>query len=540
MRSNKLLVGCGIVIIVALVLLIVAALVLPGLVPEVSANTGQTEGVQVFLVQPVNGSTLAVNKPVAVKADAAGVSELDGMKLWVDNHLWEAGASINPTGQSISGSWVWTPQEIGEYTLMVRVTTKDGQASNSNVIKVEIVAEENVPTPDPAEPALPPELSSAGEAGGMAGGEVPPPPPFPPEEPAPQEDNQGSSIIPGKYIIVGQQFWGNLFQKLEPPKAPHIWGKMENACESILIIKDNSDNEAAFLIHRVSPGSVVYKQVAKLDAHTGTGVFKYKDTGLDTGKYTYVVYAVNAVGQAMSNVVVVKNTGTCQAAPGGSAIETSNTTINPDQDVTNVYCYMSTNGVDWSRIPPQANTFITATNGKFDVEPYLGEPGGLPIELDCWGWKGNTLVHLGKTEITYTKIAPPTTFRFAQGPADCGNDITDPLKKQAMESLCTIFTGMGYRIVLWEWHAKPLQVCALSDKECWENLPKYTADQIDGFRLYYKYPIGSDHEVYTFSGQETRIGFVKPVSSAGLLKPEYFVRAFKNTMESGDSNHKNP
>lgn len=540
MRSNKLLVGCGIVIIVMLVLLIAAVLVLPGLVPEVSASTGETQGVQVFLVQPVDGSTLAVKKPITVKADAAGASEFDKMSLWVDNHLWDAGASISPNGQTLSGSWVWTPMETGEYTLLVRATGKDGQGVNSNLVKINIVPEEQVPTPEPGEPTPPPTGSDGGAAGGMAGGEVPPPPPFPPEDPAPEEDDQGSGILPGKYIIIGQKFWGSVFQKLEPPAEPHIWGKMENACESILTIKDNSDNEAAFLIHRVSPGSVVFKQVAKLDAHNGKGVFKYKDTGLDTGKYTYVVYAINAVGMTMSNVVVVKNTGTCQAASGGSAIETSNTTIDPQQDVMNVYCYMSTNGVDWSRIPPQPNTFITATNGKYDVGPYLGEPGGLPIELDCWGWKGNTLVHLGKTEIIYTNIAPPKNFHFAQNPAECAGVTSDPAAKQAIQSLCTIFTNMGYKIVIWDWHPKPVQICAQNDPDCWNNLPHYTANEIDGFSIYYKYQIGSDHKVISLSGQDIRIGFVKPVPQQGLLKPEYFVRAFVSTTESKDSNHKIP
>ncbi len=533
MRSNKLLVGCGIVVIVALLLAIAGVLFGPSLIPKVSASVGQSEGVQVFLVQPVSGSTLAVNKPVEVSADAVGLDGLEKMQLWVDNHLWEAGAVSTPAGKTMNSKWVWTPVEEGQYTLMVRATDANGAASNSNLIQVNIVAEEAVPTPDPL---LPVDPSTQPPAGGMASGDVPPPPPFPPEEDPPPVDDKGIEVI--------GNLGSGLFFTLEPPKAPKIWAKRStDSCDIELRIQDKSDNESGFVVERITvfQNSLSSEIIAKLDAHKTTGVFKYIDTLVGAEKYEYMVYAVNKAGNTMSNVVTVSKTNkVCQNPAGYTPVGASNTIIKPEKKVTKMYCYMSTNGVDWTRIPSNPNEFITGTNGEFDVKPYLGEPGGLAIELDCWGWDGDTLIHLGKIVMTYELIAPPKNFHFVSNADECGNAGTSPADKTAKIGICKNFQQIGFKIVMWDWHPKPIQICAMSDWACWQKLIHYTANEIDGFSVYYNYPIGPVQKVFTLNGQELRFGFIIPKPQQGLLKPEYYVRAFKGTMESADSSHKNP
>jgi hypothetical protein len=539
MRSNKLFMGCGIAAIVGLVLAIAGVLLTPLFLSSASANVGQSEGIQVFLVQPVSESTFAVNKPVKVDAEAVGVIDIQKMDLWVDDHLWVTGATASAVGKTRKANWEWTPSEEGQFTLMVRATNKDGIASNSNLIQVNIVAEDTVPTPDPLAPIeptaeTPPDGTTPG--GGMAMEEVPPPPPFPPEGDPPETDEEGSlddGVSIDDWII-------SVFEIVTPPTAPHVWVKLTDPCDITLTIEDKSDNETGFVINRIDPGSAVYKQIAKLDSHNGTGSFKYVDTGLGLGKYRYAVYAINSVFQTMANIVSITNTGVCQAAPGSNALGVSNTTIDPSQQVTQVYCYMSKNGVDWSRIPPDANTFITGINGKFDVGPYLGEPGGFPIALDCWGWNGGTLIHLGKSELTYETIAPPKNFHFVQNPDECGNVGTSQTDKAFKVGMCQLFQQSGWKIVMWDWQPKPIQICAMSNWACWQKLVHYTADEIDGFAIYYNYPGSSVKNVITLAGQDVHIGFVIPKPQQGLLKPEYYIRAFKGTMESADSNHKNP
>jgi hypothetical protein len=536
MRSNKLFIGCGIAIVIGLVLAIVGVLLVPLLLVKPPTGIGKNEAIQVFLVQPVSGSTLAVNKPISVNAEAVGVTDIQKMGLWVDNNLWVAGAKASAAGKAMKANWTWTPDKEGQFTLMVRATNKEGVSSNSNLIRVNIVAENALPTPDPQIPVdpsaqTPPDGLTPG--GGMTMEDVPPPPPFPPEGDPPPANEEGSS---SDFISI--EYIGQLFEVVSPPKEPHIWIKLTDPCDITLIIKDMSDNETGFVINRVDPGSIVYHQIAVLDAHNGTGSFYYVDAGLKPGKYIYSVYAINSVFQSMGNLVTATNIKSCPSDPGNSALGINNTTLDPAKMVDKVYCYISTNGVDWTRIPPGANEFITATNGKFDLGPYLGQPGGLPFEVDCWGWFGDTLTHLGKSEMNYDLIAPPKNFRFVNNPDDCGSIGANATEKSNNISLCKNAKNYNFQIIMWDWHPKPIQMCALSDKACWANLKHYTADQIDGFNVYHNFPGGS--VVYTPSGnpiQSTRIGFIKPVPQQGILKPEFFIRAYKGNMESADSNH---
>ena len=539
MKSDKLFIGCGIAVIVVLVLAIAGVLFIPLLIPDAPVNIGQNEDLQVFLVQPVSGSMLAVNKPLSVDAEAVGVADIQKMDLWVDNHLWVTGATASAAGKAMKANWAWTPKAKGRYTLMVRATNADGIASNSNLIQVNIVAEEALPTPDPLaplEPVTQTPLDGTTPGDGIAMEEVPPPPPFPPEGDPPATDEVGS---PSDFISIST--WLEKFKIVSPPKEPHIWVKLTNPCDITLTIQDKSENESGFVINRVEPGSIVYQQIAVLDAHSGIGSFKYVDTGLGLGKFTYAVYAINSVFQTMGNIVTITNTEACQAAPGSNVLGINNTTIAPAQQVTQAYCYMSVNQVDWTRIPPDANTFITSINGKFDLGPYLGKPGGPPIALDCWGWNGGTLIHLGKSDLTYEIIAAPKNFHFVQNPDECSAIGADTTEKSKMVNLCKLAkTTLGFQIVMWDWHAKPIQICAMSNKDCWAKLVHYTANEIDGFRLYYNFP-GSPLVIPPFiSNQSSRIGFIKPVAQQGILKPEFFIRAVKGTMESADSNHKSP
>ncbi len=160
--------------------------------------------------------------------------------------------------------------------------------------------------------------------------------------------------------------------------------------------------------------------------------------------------------------------------------------------------------------------------------------------MDCWGWDGDTLIHLGKIVMTYELIAPPKNFHFVSNADECGNAGTSPADKTAKIGICKNFQQIGFKIVMWDWHPKPIQICAMSDWACWQKLIHYTANEIDGFSVYYNYPIGPVQKVFTLNGQELRFGFIIPKPQQGLLKPEYYVRAFKGTMESADSSHKNP
>ena len=120
MRSNKILPGCGIAVIIVLVLAIAGMFLVPSLLQDTAAEIGHSGDTQIFLVQPFNGAVKAVNQPVEVYAEAVSLVDIQNLELWVDNHLWETGKALLPAGKSGSARWVWTPGVEGDYTLAAR------------------------------------------------------------------------------------------------------------------------------------------------------------------------------------------------------------------------------------------------------------------------------------------------------------------------------------------------------------------------------------------------------------------------------------
>jgi hypothetical protein len=569
MPSNKMFIGCGIAVIVVLVLAIAGVLLGPLLIADVPVNIGQSDDIQVFIQQPANGSSLALNQPVGVYSEAVGLATINTLELWVDDQLWQTGASTSSAGKIISANWIWTPVTEGWHRLMVRATFTDGRASNSNLVELKIVSADTLPTPEPlAQNQIPP-LNTPDAAdlkppeGGIPAGEPPeiPPPPVPPvEDPPPVDDNKspGSNWIPIKYDLWLQ----NLLGQNELPEAPKIWATLKD-CDVTLTIKDNSEIESGFVVNRVGPGGTAFAQIAKLDKRVGTGTFKYVDTGIGFGKYVYAVYAVNAAGSAMSNLVSVNSTNNSCLQKEQTSLGLTDAKLKPSISVFKLYCYMSVDSGDWTRIPPGDNNFIYGTNGEFDLSPYLGNliinppPQGVTLELDCWGWDGGTLIHLGKSkqqidsgnvEINSDlfaikalanqgfwmihpggdpppnkKIAPPYNFHFIQNTSECNG---------FMQALCKLMLDNGNLIVMWDWN--PQQTCL-----CKQNEPcvctGYNVTDIDGFNIYSI--LGGNPPVKISSYLSIgRIGFVKPLAVQGIIHPEFYARAYKDNLESADSN----
>lgn len=575
MNKNKVLVGCGISVIVLFVLAITGVLLAPFFISSPNEVIGMDDSVQVFLVQPVNGSKVAVNKPVAIYAEATALTDLQKLDLWVDNHLWETGKKQSPSGTTINAHWVWIPDQKGDFTLTVRSTDSAGAGKMSNTIHINVVAEDALPLPPVVEVGLgklkeitdPTELAAAG-SGAPADipddGTIPPPPPFPPEEnpPADVEDNPPSpGIIPIKFSLWAAKFTGKIFGNPQPPAAAKIWASI-SGCDVTLVIQDNSDNETALVVNRVGPGGTAFAQIAKLDPHAGTGTFKYLDAGVGKGKYVYMVSAVNAAGNSMSNMATVQSMENACLLPSQITLGIIGATITPTKSVTKMYCYLSVNGGSWSRIPTEMNSFIYGNKQSFDFSPYLGNlmnnppAGGVQISLDCWGWDGGTLVHLGKLEkkiepgdvvingeylemfgqagqqqwmdgsIPTDQIAPPYKFKFVTDTTECGN----------LKSFCQKMAGTGSLIVKWDWVPHPTCFCKSSDFDCFKKCKGYTIEDIEGFNIYYAYK-GSDPVPTSVQlNPSMRIGFVKPIPPKTAEKPGFFVKAFKGVLESEASN----
>jgi hypothetical protein len=575
MNTNKALIGCGISVIVLLVLAVAGVLLVPFFISSPTEVIGMDDSTQVFLVQPVNGSKVVVNKPVAIFAEATSLADLQKLDLWVDNHLWETGKKQSLAGTTMNAHWTWTPDTEGDFTLAARTTDNAGAGKMSNTIHINVVAEGALPLPPVFSEDLGQlkEISDPTEMVAAGGGEpvdtpadetIPPPPPFPPEEnpPADVEDDPPSpGIIPIKFSLWAEDYVGNIFTKIQAPAAPKIWASI-SGCDVTLIIQDNADNEGALIVSRVGPGGTAFAQIAKLDPHAGTGAFKYLDAGVGKGKYVYMVTVVNAAGNSISNMATVQSTENACLQQSQTTLGLTGATIVPTKPVTKMYCYLSVNGGSWTRIPSDMNSFIYGNKNSFDFSPYLGNlinnppAGGVLITLDCWGWDGGTLVHLGKLEkkiepgvveinsdylqmfgqagqqqwmdgsIPTDKIAPPYKFKFVTDTAECGS----------LKSFCQKMAGTGSLIVKWDWVPHPTCICKQGDFDCFKKCNGYSVEDIEGFNIYYAFK-GSDPVPASVQiNPSMRIGFVKPIPLETDEKPGFYVKAFKGVLESEASN----
>lgn len=371
------------------VIVIAAGVALYMLIPPLSQQLPSASGsILVTLTDPVNGSNLTLNHETAISAEALGAQPVSALQLWVDGALWQTKQASNASLTQFNAFWTWTPIKAGPHTLLIRALDEQGGQTQSNLVRVTVNPSQDPndgqPSPDDTTPPpFGPEMP-------------PPPPPVGPSQPV-------SNSSPGK---VG--FWlgkniGKFMGKQKPPQAPSL-SATANGCNVQLLIGDQSNDEYGYLVYRADPKSTDFVQIASLGA--GQGTLSYTDKNL-YGDLSYYVAAYNPAGQSPSNPVsLVIQDPTC-LTPEWSALSLQDATLTPNQPVDKLYCYVSFNGSPWTRLPAVQNTFLTPTNGVFDLSPYLKNlplaPNGAQMDLECWGWQGGSLQLLGK----FSQKLPP-------------------------------------------------------------------------------------------------------------------------------------
>ena len=546
----------------------------------------------VTLTTPPNASVVPLNQITNISAEAIGAQPITALELWVDGARWQTkNAPAGSALAQLSAFWTWTPTGEGEHVLVVRATDAEQRVSESNVVRV--TAAKSPPTivqmPYPVKPgdtvasvaqkqkitpqeivALNPQLNPNNP---LAPGEtisvpvtIPTPGPAAPvaeqtpvaPEPTPTPPSDPPQPPPGNPNPLKFIFAKYLFGALNPPKAPTIWWNAKG-CTANLLVQDKASNEDGFFIYRLDPGNLFFARVATLDAHSQPQPFQYTDPNLSSGEWYYYVAAFNTKGESPSNQVKVKIVGpACDAAaPKGPQLGKGKLSVS--EKVDKVYCYLSINGASWNRIPPAPNTFITPDkNGEFDVSPYLNAlpPGLVTIELECWAWKGDTLVYLGKTKQTINgdqegpvvlpgdkfKLAgvmavkamgggyPPSNywlnspFNFAStgDPKKCAEHLPG-LLVILLGPLCQEAIKDGYAVLVWQWAEG---FCGIPD--C------VNVGEPDGYRIYRMNSLVKEVD----SSELTVVMFPWPSSQYTNC---YRVRAFKKTLEgvieSEDSNY---
>jgi hypothetical protein len=549
MNTRKVLMGVGIAVL-AVLMLVAVGLVVSTLLPKKAQPKVSLSPIVVNINLPLNGAKLPLNEVVSVYAEAIGPSSVHDLELWVDGAFSPTKMDSSPLDRSpLTAVWQWIPSTEGVHRLIIRAIGPDGSAVNSNVVRVSVLPREQIAALQVATVA-PQEMPRATEMtgglaesidlpeGGAASGE---PPPSPPAPPPPTPPAQPQDPAPG------------------PAGTPSLEGTI-NGCDANLLIQDNSDDEDGFYLYRLDPTSTGFQNVATLDKHAGQGAFAYIDPGLETGAHTYYVASYKGGVESASNLVNLNvPQGQCQAP---LAFGLQDALLTTTKSVDKVYCYLSVNGGPWERIPPGMDTFIYPSAAGFDLSDYLDNlispppAGGVTLELECWGWSGNTLVYLGylkkeiaagpvdleaidlelignaiNIEVPETDpynlsplIAPPHDLQFAADLADCFTHAQGLVS----DALCNSMTE-GDTVLTWHWSSG----CPILKQG--EQCP-YTIADIDGFHIYRLVPGSDPGLIHDVQYPQAQVAEITP-STGAMLQPQYYIRAYKGTQESADSEH---
>jgi hypothetical protein len=569
----------------------------------------------VAISAPADGGLVFLDDTVFVNADALVSKPVDHFELWVDGSLVSRNSyyvdssgvirfsatpmpstPVTPIGydggdrRPASFSFQWTPDALGEHTLMVRAVGS-GSAENSNAVRVTVVNPSTLT-------GGPKYLAQAGDtlntvadkfglpsmALGIANREVPdldqplpagqpvnlpnlPPPAQGDETPSgpPSDLPPGTKLDPPPPAPSSLGFWYdlNISSRFRPaeflPPAPWLF-RSRDGCSIHLYIRDNSTNELGFFIYRLDPGSSDFTRIATLGTHKGVAFIEYVDKGL-YGFYQYYASAFNALGEAPSDPISIAfyDTGCIKTESMSLRLDRLHLSLSGTAD--KAYCYYSTQAGFWSRIPADPRAFVYPTGGNdFDLASLMPGAQVLPpqtnLQFDCWGWTGGALLPLGSgsTTIPGDPAGSPLLLKGKDyaitgslspvySPA-VPHTLTEPpptaiTAPKNLTRTALLDTCVGHFPPAWSFIGGLFCKSAVDVKGIvliWDWSPELgTIPDIDGYKVYKSYPGGKPFLIKTIPDR-TQTVLIQDPEPAGKPAPCYFVRAFKGTIVSPDSN----
>ncbi|MDR3576066.1 MAG: LysM peptidoglycan-binding domain-containing protein [Anaerolineaceae bacterium] len=339
-------------------------------------------------------------------------------------------------------------------------------------------------------------------------------------------------------------------------------------CNANLRIYSPSISVEAYLLYRLDPLSTSYKLIATLPSTSSKLVLGYLDTSL-FGKFSYYVVTVSGPIQESSAIVdVTISDPACNQGQWSSLVVTQASMTTTSPMAGGIYCYLSLNNNPWGRMPV-AGTIPYSSSG-YDLKPYFPNitlapmPPTILVTLDCWGYNGGALSHLGKANksfsssglpvavvisgtgftatIVFDKGAPPpgsqtapsgltpaVSLRGGQNTQDCVSHMGSGVAELFTSLVCGSAISNHYEILIWEW--KPTACQSVSLVICSQN------NMIDGYRIYRVTNSGQTALVDEKQGVDVKAdAFPQPALDASGNPPCYIVRTFKGTAESINSN----
>ena len=301
-----------------------------------------------------NGPTEAVvGLPVMVSSHALGETAISVLELW-DGAELAASEQSDPrsTSPAFYARWIWTPLTAGEHVLYVRVVDGNGRGVQSAAVRV-AVREPLVSVGPPAQATQ--AVARVGAGGWLDGGPA-------------------------------QAAYGIAAPAVQATQA---------GCQLTLAISGAPVEATGIAVYGLAPSTGMFSPlISGLVAQTGSVEIKL-DGG---GGYLFTATAFNDQVEAYSQPVALTAPPECAPATGGWTGEISlvDGRLSTSTSVDRAYLYLSEGDGAAVRVPPSMGQFVDAdADRNLDFGSLLPPIGSSPLEIEGWGWSGETLVSLG-------------------------------------------------------------------------------------------------------------------------------------------------
>ncbi len=234
-------------------------------------------------------------------------------------------------------------------------------------------------------------------------------------------------------------------------------------------------------------------------------------------------------------------------------------TMTSDLAVDKVYCYYSLGENYWSRMPIAPQTFAYPSNDRLDLTAEFRSlviPPGGSLALECWGWRGASLVPLGSGKTAVTPTSTIIQLRGDHFVLDATPEVIpgnfETLSKKLIipppvsltqtgfldvcikhfpswdiffgPTACKVAVENGDIILIWDWLAP---IFPPTD-------PKVSyATKIDGYHIYEVNSKGTPSLIKTVSFQDKKVLILK---RSWITLGKFMVRAYVGPLESANSN----
>ncbi len=358
----------------------------------------------VNLDRPGGGRQAHLGYPVDLSVAALGMTGIAALELWVGGERVEATRPADPARPAASARWEWIPPTSGDVVLVARAYNSAGRSSQSAPLRLTVVPDppvqytltnvvaaggetlEALVAAQGGDPSVAAYWNASLADGPLAAGvtvTVPVRDPVPPKPAAGQDatlatmrGHLADNVAP--IVPAG----------LETPELKVV----VHGCTVSGQATGGTDSTRGFAFSVLPPSLMGFVALPPVPPSEGAGTTSFRSLG---GTNYLMVSAYSTEASAPSAIVPVSVPSDCGAEGWTGDLRLDAGRLVGSAPVDRAYLYLRTGSSDWQRVPEADGTFVDSADGALDFSSVLPPLGGLPLQLEAWGWAGGQLVGLG-------------------------------------------------------------------------------------------------------------------------------------------------